>query len=92
MCIRDRACVTEILPHSGAGKRGEILQRGWIGRGGGDDNRVVQRTLRAEMCIRDSYSVDINASFETIKAPGADFGQIRLFIGLSLIHISPGRR
>lgn len=27
------------------------------------------------------YSVDINASFETIKTPGADFGQIRLFIG-----------
>lgn len=27
------------------------------------------------------YSVDINASFETIKVPGADYGQIRLFIG-----------
>lgn len=27
------------------------------------------------------YSVDINASFETIKDPGADYGQIRLFIG-----------
>lgn len=26
------------------------------------------------------YSVDINASFETIKTPGADNGQIRLFI------------
>ena len=38
----------EVLAHRAAGVRGDVLERAGLGRGGGDDDRVLHRAVLLE--------------------------------------------